>query len=267
MQIITLWLQIDTKRWHEDASQDTDAHRDKRLEEYDGVVVSAISSTFRKEHSVLPTGRTRTTMERYTYFPPLAFQYIVLTKHTQQTALYMFGWGSSFHFARYYQGEAFFQALARHEHYLASKLQLKPGMRVLDVGCGVGGPAREIARFSGVNITGITLNAYQVGLANKITQKTELANSVHFVQGDFMKLSEMFGENSFDAVYAIEATVHAPTWEGIYGEIKKVLKPGCQVHLSILSFVMSRALNQNVTQGRHLRVVHDRQMGSLHRQT
>lgn len=41
-----------------------------------------------------------------------------------------------------------------------------------------------------------------------------------------MKLDEQFGENSFDAVYAIEATCHAPNFEGIYGQIKKVLKPG-----------------------------------------
>ena len=44
-----------------------------------------------------------------------------------------------------------------------------------------------------------------------------------------MKLREQFGENSFDAVYAIEATCHAPSWEGIYGEIKHVLKPGGKV--------------------------------------
>lgn len=41
-----------------------------------------------------------------------------------------------------------------------------------------------------------------------------------------MNLDQQFGENSFDAVYAIEATCHAPNWEGIYGQIKKVLKPG-----------------------------------------
>jgi SAM-dependent methyltransferase len=46
-----------------------------------------------------------------------------------------------------------------------------------------------------------------------------------------MKLREQFGENSFDAVYAIEATCHAPSWEGIYGEIKHVLKPGGRVSL------------------------------------
>lgn len=44
-----------------------------------------------------------------------------------------------------------------------------------------------------------------------------------------MKLREQFGENSFDAVYAIEATCHAPDWEGIYSEIKHVLKPGGKV--------------------------------------
>jgi len=41
-----------------------------------------------------------------------------------------------------------------------------------------------------------------------------------------MKLAEQFGENSFDAVYAIEATVHAPSWEGVYEQIRRVLKPG-----------------------------------------
>lgn len=58
------------------------------------------------------------------------------------------------------------------------------------------------------------------------------ANTV--VKGDFMKLREQFGEGSFDAVYAIEATVHAPTWEGVYGEIKRVLKPGGVVRIGIV---------------------------------
>ena len=40
---------------------------------------------------------------------------------------------------------------------------------------------------------------------------------------------ETFGENSFDAVYAIEATCHAPSWEGVYEQILKVLKPGGKV--------------------------------------
>lgn len=151
---------------------------------------------------------------------------VVNSYYDGASELYEYGWGTSFHFARYYKGEAFYQAIARHEHYLSAQMGLKPGMRVLDVGCGVGGPAREIARFSGAHVTGVNNNQYQVDKATKYTAKAGLSGQIDFVKGDFMGLSELFGEGTFDAVYAIEATVHAPNFEGIYGEIKKVLKPG-----------------------------------------
>ncbi|KIL62735.1 hypothetical protein M378DRAFT_165401 [Amanita muscaria Koide BX008] len=142
------------------------------------------------------------------------------------TDLYEYGWAQSFHFSRFYKGEAFLASLARHEHYLASQMVLRPGMRVLDVGCGVGGPAREIARFSDAQVIGLNNNDFQIQRARRYTKKAGLENQVTFVKGDFMKLVEQFGENYFDAVYAIEATVHAPTWEGVYSQIHKVLKPG-----------------------------------------
>ncbi|KAE9389157.1 delta-sterol C-methyltransferase [Gymnopus androsaceus JB14] len=142
------------------------------------------------------------------------------------TELYEYGWSQSFHFSRFRKGEAFAAALARHEHYLAHCMNLSKGMHVLDVGCGVGGPAREIAHFADVNIVGLNNNDFQIGRARKYAQRANLESQVTFVKGDFMKLSEQFPENSFDAVYAIEATVHAPSFEGVYGEIFKVLKPG-----------------------------------------
>ncbi|KDE03846.1 sterol 24-C-methyltransferase [Microbotryum lychnidis-dioicae p1A1 Lamole] len=151
---------------------------------------------------------------------------VVNSYYDGATELYEYGWGTSFHFCRYYKGEAFYQAIARHEHYLAAQTGIRPKMRVLDVGCGVGGPAREIARFTDAHIIGVNNNEFQVGRANKYTAKAGLSDQVSFVKGDFMKLAEQFGENSFDAVYAIEATCHAPDWEGCYNEIKKVLKPG-----------------------------------------
>lgn len=72
-------------------------------------------------------------------------------------------------------------------------------MRVLDVGCGVGGPAREICRFTDANITGLNNNDFQIGRANLKTRKQGLSEKVNFAKGDFMKLSEQFGEGSFDA--------------------------------------------------------------------
>ena len=115
------------------------------------------------------------------------------------TELYEYGWAQSFHFSRFYKGEAFLASLARHEHYLASQMILRPGMRVLDVGCGVGGPAREIAQFTDAQIVGLNNNDFQIGRARRYAKKAGLENQVTFVKGDFMKLSEQFGENSFDA--------------------------------------------------------------------
>jgi len=101
---------------------------------------------------------------------------------------------------------------------------IKENMNVLDVGCGVGGPAREIVKFTGANVVGLNNNDYQIERATRYAQKEGLEDKLKFVKGDFMQMS--FPDNSFDAVYAIEATVHAPSLEGIYSEIFRVLKPG-----------------------------------------
>ncbi|ODQ66376.1 sterol 24-C-methyltransferase [Nadsonia fulvescens var. elongata DSM 6958] len=153
-------------------------------------------------------------------------EYAGLTRHYYNlvTDFYEYGWGSSFHFSRYYKGEAFRQASARHEHYLAAKMGINSDMKVLDVGCGVGGPAREIARFTGCRIVGLNNNDYQIERANFYSKKYSLEDQLSYVKGDFMQMD--FKPESFDAVYAIEATVHAPVLDGVYSEIYKVLKPG-----------------------------------------
>lgn len=153
-------------------------------------------------------------------------EYATLTRqyYNLATDFYEYGWAQSFHFCRFSKGEPFKQALARHEHYLALKMGIQEGQHVLDVGCGVGGPAREIAKFTGCNVLGLNNNDYQVERGTLYAQKEGLSDQVGFIKGDFMQMT--FSDNSFDAVYAIEATVHAPSLEGIYSEIFRVLKPG-----------------------------------------
>ena len=65
----------------------------------------------------------------------------------------------------------------RHELFLANVLGLKPGMKVLDVGCGVGGPMRAIAGSSGANIVGVNNSAYQVGARHQIQRHREARRS------------------------------------------------------------------------------------------
>ncbi|HNN96645.1 MAG TPA: methyltransferase domain-containing protein [Pseudomonadota bacterium] len=142
------------------------------------------------------------------------------------TDFYEFGWGQSFHFAPRFRGESFAASLARHEHYLALKLGLRPGMTVIDIGCGIGGPMRAIARFSGASVVGINNNAYQIERGRKQNIATNLAHLCSFQQADFMKLP--FAEGSVDAAYAIEATCHAPDKTALFREILRTLKPGAQ---------------------------------------
>ena len=140
------------------------------------------------------------------------------------TDFYEYGWGKSFHFAPRVLGERFEASLARHEHYLAHMLGLRPGMVAADLGCGVGGPLMEIARFSGANIVGINSNAYQIERARKLTEEAGLTHLAEYMYCDFLNVDAP--DESFDAVFAIEATFHAPDKLSIYGEVFRLLKPG-----------------------------------------
>lgn len=176
--------------------------------------------------------------------------YSSLTKHYYNlvTDFYEYGWGSSFHFCTFFKGEPFRQAIARHEHYLASKMNINENMHVLDVGCGVGGPATEISRFTGCKVTGLNNNDYQIERATYKAKQNGLSDKLNFVKGDFMQMD--FPAETFDAVYAIEATVHAPVLEGVYSEIYKVLKPGGT--FGVYEWVMTDEYDENNEEHRRI---------------
>lgn len=84
------------------------------------------------------------------------------------TDFYEYGWCQSFHFGPRWRGETFLESIKRAEYHLCSRLHLAPGKKVLDVGCGVGGPMRNMAIFSGATFEGITINEYQVGQKRRV---------------------------------------------------------------------------------------------------
>jgi sterol 24-C-methyltransferase len=104
------------------------------------------------------------------------------------------------------------------------RLQLDPNTTCLDLGAGIGGPLREIARFSGAKITGINNNDYQIKKGNENVMRAGLSGQCNFKKADFMHLP--YADNAVDACYEIEATCHAPDRVACYTEIFRVIKPG-----------------------------------------
>ena len=140
------------------------------------------------------------------------------------TDFYEYVWGQSFHFAPRAPGESFRASLACHERYLAHALGLGPGMVAADLGCGVGGPLLEIARFSGAKVVGVNSSAYQLERALRLTEEAGLTHLAEFLHGDFLD-ADAPGD-SFDAVYSIEASCYAPDKSAFYAEVFRLLKPG-----------------------------------------
>jgi len=150
------------------------------------------------------------------------YKSLVNSYYDLATLFYEWGWGQSFHFANRYPSETFAESIRRHEYYLASKLNLSTEaskLKVLDVGCGIGGPMRNICKFNGTDVTGLTLNQYQVDRGNELCNLDPQLGTAkcRSVQGDFMEMP--FEDAVYDAAYAIEATCHAPDRVGVYSDI------------------------------------------------
>ncbi len=171
------------------------------------------------------------------------------------TDFYEYGWGRSFHFAPRVPGESFRESIVRHERNMADALGLKPGMVVADLGCGVGGPLLEIARHSGARIVGVNINAYQLERARRFAEEAGLAHLVEFMLCDFLHVDAP--DESFDAVYSIEATLHAPDKVSVYGEAFRLLKPGGP--LGVYEYCMTERFNPD--DPLHARIKADLQLG------
>ncbi|MBF2005742.1 MAG: methyltransferase domain-containing protein [Chlorogloeopsis fritschii C42_A2020_084] len=99
--------------------------------------------------------------------------------------------------------------------------KLPPDTTVLDVGCGIGGSSRILARDYGFAVTGITISPQQVKRAQELTPQ---GLNVQFAVDDAMALS--FPDASFDVVWSIEAGPHMPDKAVFARELMRVLKPG-----------------------------------------
>jgi ubiquinone/menaquinone biosynthesis C-methylase UbiE len=109
---------------------------------------------------------------------------------------------------------------------LAGALGLGPGMRVLDVGCGIGGPSRYVAATFGCQVVGIDLTEEFCRVASLLADKVGLGDRVEYRQGDALAMP--FADASFDAAYTQHVAMNIEDKAALYAEVARVLRPGAR---------------------------------------
>jgi ubiquinone/menaquinone biosynthesis C-methylase UbiE len=107
---------------------------------------------------------------------------------------------------------------------LVKLAQIGAGMSVLDVGSGVGGPARFLAASCGCRVTGVDLSEPFVDAARYLTERTGLSGPVSFQTASALELP--FDAGGFDAALLQHVAMNIADRARLYREIRRVLKPG-----------------------------------------
>lgn len=107
---------------------------------------------------------------------------------------------------------------------LADALPIMGGQHLIDIGCGIGGPARYLAQRFGCKVSGLDITAPFVDAGNKLTTLVGMQDEVSIEHGDGQKLP--YADRCFDGGYTQHVTMNVPDRSSFFDEALRVLKPG-----------------------------------------
>lgn len=108
--------------------------------------------------------------------------------------------------------------------HLLKRLDISAGNRVLDLGCGLGGPARYVSKVSSARVTGLDLTHDFVNAGNALTGQALMVDLVDLRQGSILDMP--FDDEQFDVAYMIHVGMNIADKAALATEVARVLKPG-----------------------------------------
>lgn len=119
------------------------------------------------------------------------------------------------------------ESLLHMNRALSKKLTIKPGDKILDAGCGIGGSSIWLAKHFDVEITAITLTASQVERAQDYAKKNGVEDQIEFKEADYCNTP--FADETFDIVWGLESICYAVDKQDFVKEAYRVLRKGGQI--------------------------------------
>ncbi len=116
------------------------------------------------------------------------------------------------------------EAMEHTNEIMANAVSLRPGTRVLDLGCGYGSTARYLAANFGCAVTGANISEKELELARSRATEAGLDHLLSFEYGDFHRL--FYADDSYDVVWSQEAFLHAADKNAVLSECRRVARPG-----------------------------------------
>ncbi|WP_424987696.1 class I SAM-dependent methyltransferase [Microbulbifer sp. S227A] len=108
--------------------------------------------------------------------------------------------------------------------HLLQSLGISAGSKVLDLGCGLGGPARYVAKTSSARVTGLDLTHDFVAAGNALTGQALMVDLVDLQQGSILDMP--FADDQFDVAYMIHVGMNISDKPALAAEVARVLRPG-----------------------------------------